>query len=292
MKTVVIGANGFLGRNIVRRLAKGGVDVVGLDRKTSNKHIVGELPETKLVDYELELSHHLTDAKCLIHVAGISGQNANSTFELVNVNLTRRIVCAAREAGVHRIIYASGLGVSPVNTEAYFLSKYLAEQAILSSGIDYTIFRPSYIIGMGDEITQELIYQVHTGEVTILGSGNYRFQPIWIGDVAEIFFKSVSNKDTSRQIVDLVGPEILSLMDYVKLISRLIGKEPSYTFVDLEKACQTAMREPEKFGLSTDEIDVLISDFVSESRTEERYSLELKRPIDVLKEMLMPRTHS
>ncbi|KFI21054.1 epimerase, partial [Nitrosococcus oceani] len=124
------------------------------------------------------------------------------------------------KAKIKKIIYISGLGVDKFATLGYFISKYKAEQEIIHSGLDYTILRASYMIGNDDPLSENLQRQVKNGEIVIPGSGNYRFQPIFIDDVSRIIIKSVTEKKFSKKIIDLVGPQIVSYNAFVKEFSR------------------------------------------------------------------------
>jgi len=95
-------------------------------------------------------------------------------------------------------------------TSSYFISKLKAEQLIVNSGLDYTIFRPSYILGTDDLLSQNLKKQIKKGFITIPGSGNYKLQPISVNDVAKIILQATTSKKFSKKIIDLVGPETVS----------------------------------------------------------------------------------
>jgi len=107
----------------------------------------------------------------LIHLIGIGRQSSKSTFEEINLNLTKNVIKACKNAGIKKIIIISGLGVSRSNKSDYFISKYKAEQDIINSGLDYTIFRASYIIGKTDYLTMILSKQMKKGVIIIPGSG-------------------------------------------------------------------------------------------------------------------------
>src|SRR3990170_5356721 len=93
-----------------------------------------------------------------------------------------------------KIVYISGLGVSNNTVSSYFISKYKAENEIITSGLDYTILRASYIIGKNDPLTKNLNGQIKSGKIIIPGSGKYHLQPIFVNDVAKVIYNSVISK--------------------------------------------------------------------------------------------------
>ena len=163
-----------------------------------------------------------------------------------------------KKAKIKKIVYTSGLGVSKSNSLGYFISKYQAEKLIIESNLDYTIFRPSYIVGKDDLFTKYLKKQIKKGEIQIPGSGNYSIQPIYINDVCEIISKSLTDKKFKKQTFDLVGSESISYQNYVKLFSR--KTQTRIKKISLETAYHDAISKPQsEFGV--DDLNLLIGDF-------------------------------
>lgn len=291
MRVAIVGANGYLGRNIGRYLANNGIDVVGLDRGCGSSENIG----LKVVEYsnDTNLASHFEGLDCVIHTVGISRQSEKATFFDVNYGITSRIVRSAVKVRLPRIVYVSGLGVDAENTESYFLSKYLAEREIIGSGLNYTILRPSYIIGPGDSFTDLLVDAIVGGRVTIFGSGLYRFQPVYIQDVARLFYEILGSRKADNVIIDVVGRDTISFLQYVELISEAIGIKPQIDFVDLEKAYQEALRNPGK-GISVEELDVLIGDYLSSShQMEEKFGVIPRTVKQALQDTInLSRSHS
>jgi nucleoside-diphosphate-sugar epimerase len=215
----------------------------------------------------------------LIITLGISRQNSEFTFFDVNYRIVSNAVDASVKDGVKRVIYVSGLGVGPHNTESYFLSKYLAEEKIRKSGIEYFILRPSYIIGSGDEMTPYLIKKLLNNDtITVYGTGRYRLQPIYILDVCKLILKLIS-VDFPSATIDVVGNEIITYRDYITLVAKVIGKRPRLVYRSLEEVIQAAMRtdNPE---ISVEELEVLVSDFVSSCKVLKKYYEITPTPLD------------
>jgi NADH dehydrogenase len=250
----VTGANGFVGKNVRKFLYKNKVNVLGISRKNFVKYPT----ETKIQSKNLleqRLQKKLKNYDALIHLIGIGIESSGSTFKQINVNLTKNAIKLCKKSGIKKIIYISGLGVSKDSTSNYFASKYKAEREIISSGLDYTIFRASYIIGKTDHLTRSLSKQMKKGTIVIPGSGKYRLQPIFVEDVAKIILESILEKKFSNKILDLVGPRKISFEDFVKLFSK-------NTKVKLKKInLKNAYNEG---TYSSESLDLLIGDYTSD----------------------------
>ena len=164
----------------------------------------------------------------------------------------------SKKAKIKNLVYASGLGVDKKTSTDYFISKYRAEQIIINSGLNYTIFRPSFIIGKDDLFTKYLKKQIKTGTIEIPGSGNYSIQPIYIDDVVNIFFQSINQSKFQNTIFDLVGPESITFEEYVRLFSK--GTKTSIKKLNLEDVYHRAIINlNSKFGI--DDLNILFGNF-------------------------------
>ena len=175
--------------------------------------------------------------------------------------MTKNIIKACKKAGIKKIVYISGLGVSKNNESSYFVSKYKAEQEIINSDLDYTIFRASYIIGKKDYLTKFLSKQMENGVIIIPGSGKYLIQPIFVDDVAKIILESIVEKKFSNKIVDLVGPQKISFEDFVNLFAK--NTKTEIQKVSLDDAYHEAKHNPRSvYGLET--LNILVGSYTSD----------------------------
>jgi len=250
----VTGANGFVGKNVRKFLYKNKVRVLGISRKNFGKYSTETKAQSKNL-LEQRLQKKLKNYDALVHLIGIGVESSGSTFEEINVNLTKNTIKLCKKSGIKKIIYISGLGVSKNNTSSYFASKYKAEQEIISSGLDYTIFRASYIIGKTDHLTKSLSKQMKKGVIIIPGSGKYQLQPIFVEDVAKIILKSILEKKFSKKILDLVGPRKISFEDFVKLFSK--NTKVKFKKINLKNAYDEGT-------YSSESLDLLIGDYTSD----------------------------
>ncbi len=258
-KIAISGASGFVGRSVGQFLAKNGFDIVGIVRKGKKKTVnFGQAIVSEDLT-ENDLTSSVRGSVAFLHFIGIGKQTTDSDYEKVNVTLTSNAIRLCQIAHIKKILYISGLGVNEKSTSGYFISKFKAEQTIIKSGLDYTIFRPSYIIGENDPLSNLLRRQIRNNQITIPGSGNYRVQPILVSDVARVVMKAILERKFSRKIIDLVGPQKIT---YNRFVRDLVGKRRiKIRNVDFEQTYNDALRgKDSQFGV--DELGILVGDYI------------------------------
>lgn len=256
-KIVVTGARGFIAKHLRNYLSENNIDLISISRNDFKQF----KNESKIVSENYDeniLLPKIKDSDALIHLVGIGNQSVNNDYNMINVELTKHIVNLCKKTKIKKIVYTSGLGVSSNTSLGYFISKYNAEKIIINSGLNFTIFRPSYIVGKDDHFTKYLKKQIKTGEIKIPGSGNYSIQPIYIDDVIQIISQSAIQPKFKNRIIDLVGPKNITFKQYVKLFSK--GTKTNIKKIDLEDAYRDAITNPKSdFGI--DDLNILIGDF-------------------------------
>ena len=267
-RIVVAGASGFVGKNLRSFLHENKLNVLAISRKNFRKYP----SEVKIISTNLsdpKLQSKLKNYDALINLIGIGRQTPKSTFEEINLNLTKDVIETCKNTGIKKIIFISGLGVSRSNKSDYFVSKYKAEREIINSGLDYTIFRASYIIGKTDYLTKALSKQMKKGVIIIPGSGKYRLQPISVADVTKIILEAINEKKFSKKILDLVGPQKMSFEDFVKLFTKNTGVKIQK--INLESAYDEARHNPRSvYGLES--LNILVGDYTSDGKQLQKLS--------------------
>ena len=267
-RIAVTGASGFVGKNLRNFLHKNKINVLGVSRKNFRKH-TSEVKITSTNLLEPKLHTKLKNYDVLVHLIGIGRESPKSTFEEINLNLTKNVIKACKNAGIKKIIFISGLGVSKNNQSDYFISKYNAEREIINSGLDYTIFRASYIMGKTDYLTKALSMQMKKGIISIPGSGKYRLQPIFVLDVAKIILEAILEKKFSKKIIDLVGPQKISFEDFVKLFTK--NTRVKIKKINLDDAYDEAKRNTKAvYGLES--LNILVGDYTSDGKQLQKLS--------------------
>jgi uncharacterized protein YbjT (DUF2867 family) len=259
LKIAITGASGFVGINAGKILAKKGISIIGVVREDKKSLINFGAALTSEDLSENYLASRLRGCSVLLHFIGKGKQTVYSDYHKVNVGLTKNAINLCKKAKIKKIIYISGLGVSKDTTFGYFISKFQAEQEIINSGLDYTIFRASYIVGKNDPLSSLLFKQIKQGTITVPGSGRYRLQPIFVGDVAEVIYRSITQKKFSNKIIDLVGPKIITFNDYARYFIQ--GKKIHIKKINLEEAYHTALHNP-KTDFGIDDLNILVGDYV------------------------------
>lgn len=255
-QVVITGASGFVAKNIRKFLSQNNFNLISISRKNFTKF----KNETKIVSInydEKDILPTIKNSRGLIHLVGIGKQSTKNDFNSINLGFTKKIINLCKKGNIEKIIFNSGLGVSKNTSLGYFISKYHAEQEIIKSGLNYTIFRPSYIVGKDDLLTIYLKKQIKNKEIRIPGSGKYSIQPIYINDVSKIIKKSLIDDKFRNKILDLVGSESVTFQEYVKLFSRNKTKVKN---LDLEMCYYDAINNPHS-SLSVDDLNLLIGDF-------------------------------
>jgi len=268
-KLAITGANGYLGKHTIKAAIQKGWQVVGVVRRDDAAKEVESLGANAVIikDFNLDsLKVALAGCKAVLHFRGLVC-GAKELFEKVNIDGMRILVEAAAETNVSRIIFPSGLGVDRYGEEewannAYFYSKNKAEQILKNGKVSYIIFRPSYILGPNDELIPEMINQIGNGIVQVAGNGTIPMQPIYVKDAIEAFLAAAEGAGDINQIFDLVGPQIITMLELIKIVVQKIIDlgfnipYPRINTITFEDA-------PEQLGICKEMVDVMKCDITS-----------------------------
>ncbi len=216
----ILGASGFVGSAVVRRLKADGYRLGALvkhNEDVSELHDLGVETFRGDINDQPGLENILStfEADAIVHLVGIvKEQPPESTFQKIHVEGTKSVIAAAKTCEVEKIIYISALGAKLDGDTEYYRSKAQAEEIIKASGIAYTILRPSLMFGQGAGFTNQLLDQMKKLPfVPLIGSGRYQFQLVAVDVTADIVAKSLEMSTSDGKIYDVVGPETLSLKD-------------------------------------------------------------------------------
>ena len=162
----------------------------------------------------------------VIHLVAIIAEPRHEPFERIMKQGTRDLVAAAKDAGVSRFVLMSALGTDERGKDLvpYYGAKWDMEQTVKASGLDYVIFRPSFIFGKEGGILPLFMRQVRLAPVTpVAGDGKRRLQPIWVEDVARFFARSVDHAEAGGRTFDLGGPDQVTWNDFLGRLRRRLG---------------------------------------------------------------------
>ncbi|MBI3287629.1 MAG: NAD(P)H-binding protein, partial [Chloroflexi bacterium] len=220
---VVTGAFGFTGRYIARKLLAEGKRVrTLLSHPNRPDPFDGQVEAMPLnFDDPGALAQSLRGAAVLYMTYWIRFPFGGAHFEKVVENI-QALLRAAKEAEVRRILYISVSNPSLESPLPYFRGKALAEQAVIHSELSYAIIRPTLIFGREDILINNIAWLLRRFPVfAIPSSGDYRVQPVFVEDVAEISVRAAEQREDI--IVDAVGPEVYTFAEFVRLIAQEVG---------------------------------------------------------------------
>ncbi len=228
----VLGGTGFVGRHLVSALAAEGHSVRVLTRHPERHRDLLVLPTVELVSADV---HDLRQLKKLfaghdtvINLVGILNEKRDNGkgFYHVHVELAEKIIEACRSQGIRRLLHMSALNADPATGSSYYLrSKGEAEHRVHAApGMDVTSFRPSVIFGPEDSFINRFAALLRkTPLIFPLACGETRFAPVYVGDVAQAYVRSLADPHTYGHRYNLCGPHEYTLREIVEYIARLLG---------------------------------------------------------------------
>lgn len=220
---VVTGAFGFTGRYIARRLLASGRRVTTLTRRPERNDEFGDL--VKAIPYHFDNPRALVDSlrgvDTLYSTYWVRFEYGLTTFAKVVADATTLFECAEK-AGVRRVVHTSVSNPSLDLPLPYFQGKARLEEALKETVSSYVILRPTLIFGVEDILINNIAYLLRRFPFfAVPGSGEYRVQPVYAGDVAEIAARV--GEASENMVVDVAGPEIFTFNQLVRILAEGIG---------------------------------------------------------------------
>jgi NADH dehydrogenase len=231
-RILVIGGAGFVGRHIVARLVGQGLRVTVPTRHRARAGHLILLPTVEVVESDVSsddaLDLLLRDHDAVINLVGIlqgsRGTPYGREFARAHVELPKRIVAGCTRLGIRRYLHMSALGADPKGPSMYQRSKGDGEAAVRASSLDWTIFQPSVIFGPEDRFLNTFATLAKFFPVLPIGGADVRFQPVWVGDVADAFVNALDNRATYRNSYELAGPRVYTLRELVRFAAAASGR--------------------------------------------------------------------
>jgi NADH dehydrogenase len=247
----VFGGSGFIGRQVVRRLAANGWIVrvavrdpvaAGFVRTTGEPGQVN--PVHANVTDMASVRAAVAGADAVINLVGILFEKGKARFDAIHRQGAANVAQAARDAGASRLVHMSALGADKNSPSAYARSKAQGEEAVQAAFPGATTIRPSVVFGPDDDFFNRFaklarvspVLPVFTGDgfrvihtengygLDLFGSGGPTFQPVYVGDVAEAIVKAVEDTRTAGKVFELGGPRRYTLKETLELILRVTGR--------------------------------------------------------------------
>ena len=224
----VFGGSGFVGSQVVQDLARRGwrirVAVRRPDRayKLQTSGHVGQIQAVRCDATDpAQVEAALAGADAAINLIGILYEGGGRSFKALHVDAARNIAAACAAAGVDRLVHISAVGANPESASRYAGTKAAGEMAVREVKPDAVVIRPSIVFGAGDGFLNRFAAMATMAPaLPLIGGGKTRFQPVYVGDVAQAIARAVERTDAAGRTFELGGPEVLTFKEVLELILR------------------------------------------------------------------------
>jgi NADH dehydrogenase len=220
----VTGAFGYSGKYIARRLLDAGSNVVTLTNSPHRPNPFGDRIKVVPLSFNepIQLIRSLTSVRTLYNTYWVRFNHKEFTHQGA-IDNTLRLVQAAKDAGVERIVHVSITNPSVDSPFEYFRGKAVLEGAIIDSDLSYAILRPAILFGKEDVLINNIAWMLRKFPIFgLFGDGTYRIQPIYVDDLAGIAVQQ--GLQTENVIIDAIGPETFTYRQLIGVIGEIIGK--------------------------------------------------------------------
>ncbi len=232
----VIGGSGFLGRYVVRRLAQQGWLVrIGVRRPDRALYLkpMGDpgqiVPITVDLRHEASVAAAVAGATAVVNLVGILFESGRQRFAALHAEGAGRAARLAKSAGVERFVQVSAIGADPAGAAEYARSKAAGERAVLAAFPEASIVRPSIVFGPEDDFFNRFAkLATLLPALPLIGGGATRFQPVYVGDVAQAIAALLGDPPPGRsyagRVYELGGPRVYTFKELLLLLLREIGR--------------------------------------------------------------------
>jgi uncharacterized protein YbjT (DUF2867 family) len=277
----VFGGSGFLGRHVVRALANRGYRIrVAVRRPELCGFLrpMGRVGQINTVQanlrYPQSIAVALRDADIAVNLVGILFQRGAQRFDAVQVSGAEAVALAAKSAGA-RLVHVSAVGADANSPSHYARSKAEGERRVLAAQPAAAIMRPSIVFGPEDDFFNRFAALARIAPaLPLVGGGHTRFQPVFVGDVAEAIAKAVDGDTKPGTIYELGGPEVRTFHELMEFVLATIGRRRllvpvPFGVMKFQAAFAQFLPKP---PITPDQVELLKSDNVvsAESRSEGR----------------------
>jgi len=229
----VFGGSGFVGRHLVRALAKDGWRVrVACRRPDLAGHLqplgaVGQIHAVQAnLRYRKSIAAALQGADAVVNLVGILNESGRQKFSTVQAQGARFVAEETAKAGITNFVQLSAIGANAQSASDYARTKAEGEAAVLAAVPSAVVLRPSIIFGPEDQFFNRFANLARfTPALPLIGGGETKFQPVYVGDVAEAALKALDGKAKPGTVYELGGPETRSFKALLEYILSVTGRK-------------------------------------------------------------------
>lgn len=229
----VFGGSGFIGRHLIRRLARSGAVVrVACRHPSAGTFLkmagsVGQIvPIAVDVRNDASIDRAVAGADRVVNLIGTLHPQSGDGFAPLHVDAAGRIAARAAAAGVGAMVHVSALGADSASASLYARSKAEGEKAVRAAFPNAVVLRPGVVFGPEDAFLNRFAGMVRIVPVLpLIGGGTTRFQPVWVGDVAEAITNALELPQAAGRDFDLGGPVVYSFERLMRLVAALTGRK-------------------------------------------------------------------
>lgn len=268
----VFGGSGFIGRHLIRRLAKTGAIIRVPTRDPENALVlkpmgdIGQIvPFACSVRNDDAIAEAIGRSDAVINLIGILYKKGRDTFQTVHVETAARIARLAKQGGAQHLLHMSSLGADGESLSSYARSKAAGERAVRTFFPDAVIIRPSIVFGPGDNFFNMFAKLARISPVLpLIGGGATRFQPVYVGDVAKAMSEVLQRPEARGMAYDLAGPQTYSFRELLELMLHITGQRRClvgipWPLAKIQAAIMEHMPHP---MLTRDQVELLKTDNV------------------------------
>jgi uncharacterized protein YbjT (DUF2867 family) len=231
-RVTVFGGTGFLGRQIVRRLAEAGAEVRIAVRHPERASLltemgtVGQISALRADIWDAaSVAPAVAGADAVVNTVGHYVERGQASFEAIHGQGARHVAQAVAAAGIHRLVHISGIGADPASESPYVRARAAGERLVREALPEVTILRPSVMFGPEDAFFNTLAELARVLPVLpLFGSGAVRLQPVYVGDVAEAVARALAMPASAGKLYELGGPKIYTYRQLLQLMLEQSGR--------------------------------------------------------------------
>jgi uncharacterized protein YbjT (DUF2867 family) len=228
----VFGGSGFVGGQVVRALAKAGHRVRVAVRNPNlayRMRMLGDVGQIEVVQANVRnvpsVARAVDGAEAVVNLVGVLWESGRQKFQTLHVMGARTIAEQARAAGVTRLVQVSALGADLNSSSRYLRTKAEGEAAVRAVFPGAVVIRPSVVFGAEDKFFNKFGQMAALfPALPLIGGGETKFQPVYVGDVAAVVAKAVSSPAAEGLTYELGGPAVYSFKALMELILRETGR--------------------------------------------------------------------